>query len=96
MLKWSQEKLAEEANLTLKHISRIECGIANLHIVTLNRIALAFKTSPAEILGFTISPKHKANVEILSGDLIEQLKKQPKRQLEIIKLLLDELSKAVE
>lgn len=94
-LKWSQERLAGEANITLKHVSRIECGYANLHIATLNRVALALKTSPAEILGFTLSPEHKASVEILFGDLMEQLKERPKLQIEYLKQLLDQLSKSV-
>jgi transcriptional regulator with XRE-family HTH domain len=94
-LGWSQEELAQEAGISIKHISEIECGLRNLGVATLNQIAVALKTSPAEILGFTLSSKHKPSVEILFGDLIELLKERPKLQMEFIKRLLEQLSKSV-
>lgn len=47
---WSQERLAEAANLHRTYISQIECGTRNPTLLIVARIAQALDTQPALLL----------------------------------------------
>jgi transcriptional regulator with XRE-family HTH domain len=48
---WSQQLLADHAELTREHINRIEDGRKEMGIRTLKRIAEALEVKPADLLG---------------------------------------------
>jgi transcriptional regulator with XRE-family HTH domain len=95
VLHWSQEKLAQEANLSLKHISEIETGLRNLGVATLEKITTALKTSPAELLEFTRSVNHKPDPALVFEELLEMLKGRPGLQAEFAARLVEELRKSI-
>ena len=47
---WSQERLAEEANLHPTYVSGIERGIRNVSGLNIERLARALKIEPYELL----------------------------------------------
>ncbi len=47
---WSQQLLADHAELTREHINRIEDGQKEMGIRTLKRIAEALEVKPADLL----------------------------------------------
>jgi len=49
---FSQQELADLANISRSQILRIEQGQLNTSISTLYRLALAFEITPAEMLNF--------------------------------------------
>ncbi|MBN2379786.1 helix-turn-helix transcriptional regulator [candidate division WOR-3 bacterium] len=92
---WSQEKLAQEAELTFKHVSKIERGLTIPGITTVNRLANALETSLAEILEFTLVSKHKQNPRLLLEELLGLLKNHPNLLAEFAARLIDELRKSI-
>ena len=49
-LGWTQEKLAERADLHWTYIGQIERGERNLGLVNILRLAVALKVDPAELV----------------------------------------------
>lgn len=92
-LRWSQEKLADEAGVTFKHVSDIERGLSSLRTIILVRIAMALKVTPNDLLGFGASAEDTHDPRILSEKLFELLKGKPKLQMEFIKRLADEAAR---
>lgn len=50
--KLSQEELAEMANLNMRSISTIECGISDVKFTTLYKIAKALNIEVSELIQF--------------------------------------------
>jgi len=48
--KWTQEKLAAEADLNPRHLQQIEYGELWPRVATLRKLANAFKMAPEDIL----------------------------------------------
>jgi len=92
-LGWSQEKLAEEADLNPKYLSEIERARPKPSVTILNRIAVALKTSPNDLLDFRLPGESPPDPRILSEKLLQLLKGKPKLQMELIKRLADETAK---
>ena len=92
-LRWSQEKLADEAGITFKHVSKIERALSKPSATTLVRIAVALKVTPNDLLGFSPSGERTPDPRILSEKLFELLKGKPKLQMEFIKRLVEEVGK---
>jgi len=92
-LGWSQEKLAEEADLNPRYVSKLERFLSNPSATTLVRIAVALKVSPNDLLDFSPSGETSHDPRILSEKLIELLKGKPKLQVELIKRLAEEAAK---
>jgi len=95
LLGWSQEKLAQKADIAFNHLSRIERGITNPRLATLHRIAMALKASLAEILKFTHSQKDKSSPTLMFEELLEILKERPGLQAEFLARLLEEFRKSI-
>jgi transcriptional regulator with XRE-family HTH domain len=47
---WSQDQLAEEANLHRTYISGLERGERNVSVINVLRLARALKTTPGKLL----------------------------------------------
>jgi predicted transcriptional regulator len=47
----SQEGLAFETGISLRHLQRIEGGTIDLRVSTLYKVATALETTPAKLLG---------------------------------------------
>jgi len=92
-LGWSQEKLAEKADLNPKYLSEIERARPNPSVATLYRIAVALKTSPNDLLDFSPSGERTPDPRVLFEKLLDSLKGKPKLQMELLKRLLDETAK---
>lgn len=92
-MKWSQEKLAEEADINPKYLSEIECGSANPSITIFLRIASALKVTPNDLLDLGESAEDPHDPRILSEKLFELLKGKPKLQMAFIKRLVDEVTR---
>lgn len=58
-LRWSQEKLAEMADVSLNTVSRIEGGQSDMSIEVFRRLAQALGTSASELVG---------DMEVMEGD----------------------------
>lgn len=58
-LHWSQEKLAEMADVSLNTVSRIEGGQSDMSIEVFRRLAQALGTSASELVG---------DMEVMEGD----------------------------
>lgn len=93
VLRWSQEKLADEAGVTFKQVSRIERGLANPSTTTLVRIAAALKGTPDDLLNLGAAGEKNQDPMILSEKLFELLKGKPKLQMEFIRRLADEAAR---
>lgn len=50
-LRWSQEKLAEMADVSLNTVSRIEGGQSDMSIETFRRLAQSLRMSASELVG---------------------------------------------
>ncbi len=46
---WTLEETADRANLDWKHLQKVEAGLLNVTLVTLDRLAFAFKVTVAEL-----------------------------------------------
>jgi len=92
-LGWSQERLADEAGITFKQVSKIERALANPSTTTLARIAAALKVTPNDLLGLSPSGETSHDPRILSEKLFQLLKGKPKLQVELIKRLAEEAAK---
>ncbi|TET23508.1 MAG: XRE family transcriptional regulator [Candidatus Stahlbacteria bacterium] len=92
-LGWSQEKLAEEADLNPRYVSKLERFLSNPSATTLFRIAIALKVSPNDLLDFSPSGETSHDPRILSEKLFQLLKGKPKLQVELLKRLLDETAR---
>jgi transcriptional regulator with XRE-family HTH domain len=92
-LGWSQEKLAEKAGISFKYVSKIELGFSKPSVTILNRIAVALKTSPNDLLDFRLPGESSPDPKILFEKLLGLLKGKPKLQVEFLKRLLDETAK---
>ena len=57
---WSQEYLADAADLHRTHISLIERGQRSVRLETIERLAIAFRVQPAELIPSIRLPKRKA------------------------------------
>jgi len=47
---WSQERLAENSNLNRSYIGEIERGVVIASLLTVEKLATAFKVTPAALL----------------------------------------------
>lgn len=47
---WSQERLAEHANLNRSYIGEIERGVVIASLLTVEKLALALQVTPSELL----------------------------------------------
>ncbi|TKJ43026.1 hypothetical protein CEE36_05950 [candidate division TA06 bacterium B3_TA06] len=94
-LGWSQEKLAEKAGISFKYVSKIELGFSNPSVTILNRIAVALKTSPNDLLDFRLPGERTPDPRILFEKLLELLKGKPKLQVELIKRLAEEAARLI-
>jgi len=92
-LGWSQEKLAEEADLNPRYVSKLERFLSNPSATTLYRIAVALKVSPNDLLDFAPSGETSHDPRILSEKLFELLKGKPTLQLEFIRRLVDDAAR---
>lgn len=92
-MKWSQEKLAEEADINPKYLSEIERGSANPSITIFFKIASALKVTPNDLFETGKSAENKHDPRILSEKLFELLKGKPKLQIEFIKRLVNEVAR---
>lgn len=52
--KWSQEKLAEVAGLSMRSISLLECGLNNVRFITIFKIANAFEIKISSLVDFKL------------------------------------------
>ena len=92
-LSWSQEKLAEKAGISFKYVSKIELGLSNPSVTILNRIAVALKVTPNDLLNFRLPGESKPDPRILFEKLLDSLKGKPKLQMELLRRLLDETAR---
>jgi len=92
-LGWSQKKLAEEAGLNPRYVSKLERFLSNPSATTLYRIAVALKVTPNDLLDFAPSGETSHDPRILSEKLFQLLKGKPKLQVELIKRLAEETAK---
>ena len=92
-LRWSQERLAEEADLNPRYVSKLERFLSNPSATTLVRIAAALKITPNDLLDVSPSGETSHDPRILSEKLLLLLKGKPKLEVELIKRLLDETVK---
>lgn len=74
---WSQEKLAEEANLSRDAISRIERGDREPRLETLHSIAKAVGLTLSKLLDFEYQPKARREQEIPLRSLERALDQLP-------------------
>jgi transcriptional regulator with XRE-family HTH domain len=63
---WSQEKLAEMADLDRTYVGRIERGEKNLGVNHLRRVAVALGVQPSEILGVEPMADERHTAETLA------------------------------
>ncbi|MBA7646312.1 hypothetical protein ES703_54074 [subsurface metagenome] len=94
-LSWSQEKLADEAGITFKHVSKIERALSNPSLTTLYRIAAALKVTPNDLLGLSPSGETTPDPRVLFEKLLGLLKGQPRLQMEFLKRLFDETARLI-
>ena len=47
---WTQEELAERADVSVRYVQMVESGTENLSLVTLSKLAAALRVHPAELL----------------------------------------------
>lgn len=92
-MKWSQEKLAEEADINPKYLSEIERGSANPSITIFLKIAEALKVTPNDLLNIGAAAEDSHDVRILSEKLFELLIGKPKLQVEFIRRLVDDAAR---
>lgn len=95
-LRLTQEKLADEAGVTFKHVSDIERGLTSLSAIVLVRIAAALKATPNDLLNISGSGDESYDPRILTEKLFELLKGKPKLQMAFIKRLVDEVTRHTE
>jgi transcriptional regulator with XRE-family HTH domain len=50
-LQWSQERLAREADITTGYVARLEKGLHDPSLSTIEKLAGALKTSVSQLLG---------------------------------------------
>ena len=50
----SQEQLAELANMNMRSISTIECGVTDIKFTTLNKIAIALNVELQTLVQFSL------------------------------------------
>jgi transcriptional regulator with XRE-family HTH domain len=87
---FSQQKLAEIANVHYTNIGKYERGEATPSATVLNKIAKALDISPDYLINGTIDDK--ANVEIKDQELLLQFKridKMPEEKKHLLKEFLD-------
>lgn len=84
----SQDKLAEKAGMSVKHLGKIERGTANASIKCLTEIAKALDMPVRDIL----EVEHEQNQEELLADLTLALPKLPLKDVQIVYRLVKVLS----
>jgi len=92
-MRWSQEKLAEEADLNPRYVSKLERFLSNPSATTLFRIAVALKTSPNDLVDFRLPGETTPDSRVLFEKLLELLKGKPRLQMEFLKRLFDEVTR---
>ncbi len=90
---WSQEKLSQESEVALKHISEIESGQRNVGVATLNRIVKALGICFADLFEFTLTRGKKPSPEMLFEELKLLIENNPKLQARIISELADDIKR---
>lgn len=76
--RWSQEKLAEEVDISLNTVSRIECGQTRMSIEVFMRLVQALDVD-AELLLFGKIPDRRKRDDTRIQFLMQGLKKVTKR-----------------
>ena len=66
---YSQEQLAEKANISGKYVGEIERGQANISIDVLDKLSIALKISLSDLLDFEHESDRKALVKKLTTSL---------------------------
>lgn len=84
----SQEKLAEKAKMSMKHLGKIERGTANASIKCLTEIAKALDMPVRDILEL----EHEQGREELLAELALALPKLPIKDIQIVYRLVKVLS----
>jgi transcriptional regulator with XRE-family HTH domain len=85
----TQEKLAEEVNISLKHLGEIERGRSNPTLTTIISLAAALHVTPSELMAFVDErePLDAVSVEIRA--LVDQEDQQTRhRMLRVLKAML--------
>lgn len=59
---WSQQRVADESGLDLKHVQKVEYGTLNPSLRTLVRLATAFGVEPGKLLARTTARPPKRPV----------------------------------
>lgn len=78
--RWSQEKLAEEADISLNTVSRIECGQTRMSIEVFMRLVQALDVD-AELLLFGKIPDREKRDDTRIQFLMQRLKESDKEIL---------------
>ena len=80
--KWSQEKLAEKANMSRPWLSRIETGEGNFTKENLIEIAMALDVTVPELFGYAHPPD--ANLTAAQRALIGLVSSMPDHQVHVL------------
>jgi transcriptional regulator with XRE-family HTH domain len=56
---WTQEEMSRRFKFNYKHYQRIEGGLQNLELATLNKLAAAFEISIDQLLVFESIDRHR-------------------------------------
>lgn len=78
--KYTQEKLAEELDVSIAFLSRVECGTLDISLKRLSQICDLFGISEGEILNGTST----TSSNYLNEDLVSLLKNCPPEKLKLI------------
>ena len=86
----SQDKLAEKAGISVKHVGKIERGVANASIKCLADIAKALDMSARDIL----EVEHEQGREDLLAELTIAIPKLPYKDMQIVFRLMKVLAES--
>jgi len=85
---FSQDKLAEMAGMSVKHLGKIERGVANASIKCLSDIANALDISVSDML----EVEHEQDIAVLQAKLAIAIPKLALRETQIVYRLVQVLS----
>ncbi|MDR0238726.1 MAG: helix-turn-helix domain-containing protein [Deltaproteobacteria bacterium] len=84
----SQDKLAEKAGMSVKHLGKVERGVANASIKCLAEIAEALDMPVRDMLDI----EHEQDREKLLAELMVAIPKLPMKELQIVYRLMKVLA----
>lgn len=91
-LRWSQEKLAEMADVSLNTVSRIEGGQSDMSIAVFQRIALALGMSASELVGDMEVMEEDGHIQRMSVRMRRLQKKDREVVFRTVDALVDALA----